>query len=176
MSIQITTRLTPDIQHKSRSLLQQFDLGGALDCSCSAFSFTENPGQYFFNLFAHALGLSTDVDVALAIKNGISDVLPVFPNEILYIDFAAVWLVVLTRESTVDFEFSFEFLFVFRPFFTVQEILVFPSATVEQRDTTPISESIRTILFNGTTGQSNTFLDETTERSDTLMKCQFTSK
>jgi hypothetical protein len=63
-----------------------------------------------------------------------------------------------------------ELLFVLRPFFTVKEVFCRFAAAVEEPETTPFRKTFRTVLLNGATGERDAFLDETTERSDTLLR------
>jgi hypothetical protein len=163
-----TIHLTPNIQHQPRALFEKLELGGALYSGRSTLRLTKNPCEGIFDLLGHVLGLTADVDVALAIENGVRNVFPIVPDEVLDVDLAAVGLILLTGEGVVHDEFALEFLDVFWPFILVQEVLGGFAATVEERDGSPVCERIGSVLLNRAAGKGNTFLNETTERSDTL--------
>jgi len=140
-------RSTPDIQHHPRALLEQLDLRRALNLSMAALGLTEDPRQNILDLLRHCLRVAADVDVALAIQDRIGDLSTIVPDKILHVDLAAVGTVLLAGECDVHVKFTAELLLVLWPLLLVQEILVVAAAAVEQRDATPVLESVCAVLL-----------------------------
>lgn len=68
----------------------------------------------------------------------------------------------------MQLELALELLGVLRPFVAVQEVFRRATAAVEQRDVTPVVDGVSAVLLDRAAGKGNTFLNEATERSDTL--------
>jgi hypothetical protein len=62
-----------------------------------------------------------------------------------------------------------QFLDILGPLFFIKEILVRTPAAIEKIDTSPVVERIWAILLNGTPSKCNSFLNEPTEWSNTLL-------
>lgn len=125
--------LTPDVEHKSRTLLQQLQLSGTFYLRRPTFRLSKNLGEDVLDGFGHALCVATNIYVAFAVENGIGDISTVVPKHVLDIDLAAVRLVRrLTGECTVKCEFALEFLRILRPFFLIEEVFRRFTAAVKE--------------------------------------------
>lgn len=99
--------------------------------------------------------------------------LSIVPNKVLNVNLASVRFIVLSRESAVDFELPYKLVFIFGPFFFVQEIFGGFAATVEERYRAPVSESIGSVFFDRTASKGYTLLNEASEWCNALRETLF---
>lgn len=95
------------------------------------------------------------------------NMIPLISNQLLNIN---LLLPGLPRKGDVDSKLPIQFFRVLFPFFLVKVIPVAISTPVEEIDRPPVGEGVLSILGFRFTRQRNSFLNESSERSDSLKK------